>query len=131
MAVASSEEPGLHRELTDRIIACAIEVHRHLGPGLTENVYEAALAIEFDLHGLPYVRQVVIPAQYKGYDIGRYRIDFVVGNAVVVEVKSAEHLAPVFAAQVLTYLRITGCRVGLLVNFNADLLSRGVKRLVL
>jgi len=127
----SAREPGPLQDLTDQIIACAIEVHRHLGPGLTESAYEAALAIEFDMRRLHYTRQAVFPALYKGYEVGRYRIDFIVGDAAVVEVKSAEHLAPVFGMQVLTYLRVTGCRAGLLLNFNSELLSRGVKRFVL
>ena len=127
----TSPDPGLHWDLTDRVIASAIEVHRHLGPGLSEGAYEAAMAIELGLRGLGYAQQVLVPALYKGYEVGRYRLDFVVQDAVVLEVKSAEHLAPVFAAQILTYLRVTGCRVGLLVNFNSDLLNRGIKRFVL
>jgi GxxExxY protein len=118
-------------EITEKIIGCAIEVHRHLGPGLLEHAYEEALCIEFQLQGLDYQRQVAAPLTYKGRAIGEYRIDLLVEDAVVVEIKSVERYDPVFEAQVLTYLRMTGKRVGLLMNFNSRLLKNGIKRFVL
>ena len=106
-------------------------MHRHLGPGLLEHAYEEALCIEFELKGLNYQRQSARPLVYKGKPIGDYRIDLLVEEAVVVEVKSVERLDPVFEAQVLTYLRLTGKRLGLLINFNSRLLKSGIKRLIL
>ena len=119
------------KRLTERIIGCAIEIHRDLGPGLLEATYEAAFCIEFDLTGLSYRRQLTIPAIYKGHAIGDYRPDLIVEDRIVVEVKSVERYDPVFEAQVLTYLRITGKKVGLLINFNQRLLVDGLKRFVL
>ena len=117
--------------LTARIIGCAIEVHRELGPGLLENVYEAALCLELTAVGLRTLRQVELPVVYKGQLIGQYRLDLLVEDQVVVEVKSVERLDPVFDAQLLTYLRVTGKHVGLLINFNSHLLKAGIKRIVL
>ena len=117
--------------LTERIIGCAIEVHRHLGPGLLESVYEEALCVEFGLQSIHYVRQVTVPENYQGREIGEYRIDLLVEDCVVVEIKSVERHDPVFEAQVLTYLRVTGKKVGLLINFNSKLLKDGIKRLIL
>ena len=125
-------EPAQERDpLTERIISCAIEVHRELGPGLLEATYEAALAAEFEIQGLRFLRQPAFPVVYKGKEIGEYRIDFLVEDTVVVELKSVERYDPVFEAQVLTYLRVTGKKVGLLINFNSRLLTAGVKRFVL
>jgi GxxExxY protein len=118
-------------QLTERIIGCAIEVHRQLGPGLLEATYEAALCIELDTAGIKHERQVCCPVLYKGRAIGDYRLDLLVEDAVVVEVKSVERFDPIFAAQVLTYLRITGKKLGLLINFNSRLLTDGLKRFVL
>lgn len=117
--------------LTERIIGCAIEVHRQLGPGLLEGTYEAALCIELESALLNYKRQVVFPVIYKGKEIGEYRLDLLVEDTVVVEIKSVERTDPVFDAQVLTYLRVTGKKVGLLINFNSRLLKAGIKRFVL
>ena len=102
-----------------------------MGPGLLESAYEAALCVELGLQGIKYERQVPIPLTYKGEQIGDYRIDLVVEDAVVVEIKSVERHDPLFEAQVLTYLRITGNKVGLLMNFNSRLLTNGIKRLIL
>ena len=118
-------------EITEEVIGCAIEVHRELGPGLLEASYESALCIELDDAGLGYQRQTVIPAVYKGRAIGEYRVDLVVEDAVVVEIKSVERSDPVFEAQVLTYLRVTGKKIGLLINFNSRLLRDGVRRYAL
>ena len=117
--------------ITERIIKCAIEVHKQLGPGLLENIYEEAMAVEFELDGLHYVRQVKLPVIYKGRGLGEYRLDLLVENMVVVEVKSVERYDPVFEAQVLTYLKLTQKRVGLLINFNSRLVKDGIKRLIL
>ena len=117
--------------LTHRIIGCAIEIHRILGPGLLEPAYEAAMGIEFDDAGIKYVRQTRWPALYKGRLLGEYRIDLIVENLVIVEVKAVERDNPLFEAQLLTYLRLTGKQVGLLINFNSRLLKDGVKRMAL
>ena len=117
--------------LTERIIGCAIEVHRVLGPGLLEASYEAALAIEFTAAKLVFQRQLVIPVFYKGQPIGEHRLDFLVEDTFVVELKSVERFDPIFEAQILTYLRLSGKHCGLLINFNSRLLKDGVKRFVL
>lgn len=118
-------------QLTERIIGCAIEVHKALGPGLLEAMYEEALCIELMDAGLKYKRQVAIPALYKGREVGEYRIDLLIEDTVIVELKSVERFDPVFEAQILTYLRVTGMRIGLLINFNSRLLTAGVKRFAL
>jgi GxxExxY protein len=130
---AGVEKPGLRHEidLTERILGCAIEVHRELGAGLLEATYESALCIELEEVGLRYERQLAVPILYKGRSVGDYRIDLIVEGAVVVEIKSVERFDPVFEAQVLTYLRAAGKKVGLLVNFNARLLKQGIRRFVL
>ena len=125
------EFPDNKDPLTERIIGCAIEVHRVLGPGLLESSYESALAIEFEIALLKFQRQLVIPVFYKKRPIGEHRLDFLVEDAVVVELKSVERFGPVFEAQLLTYLKITGLKRGLLLNFNSRLLKDGIKRLVL
>lgn len=117
--------------LTERIPGCAIEVHRILGPGLLESAYVEALSVELAEVGLRFARQVPMPLSYKGRYVGEYRLDLLVEEAVVVEVKAVERCDPVHEAQVLTYLRLTGKRVGLLINFNRRLLRDGVKRRVL
>jgi GxxExxY protein len=117
--------------ITGRIISCAIEVHRVLGPGLLESIYERAMCIEMDDTHLTYQRQVTIPARYKGRTLGHYRIDLIVNNLVLIDIKSVERPNAVFEAQVLTYLRVTRKRVGLLVNFNPALLKDGITRLAL
>ncbi len=124
-------EPDALKAMTERIIGCAIEVPRQLGPGLLEGTYEAALCIELSNAGLDHVRQPIFPVIYKGQPIGEYRLDLIVQNEVVVEIKSVERFDPIFEAQVLTYLRVTGKKVGLLMNFNSRLLRDGIKRYVL
>ena len=119
------------QELTETIIGCAIEVHRALGPGLLESAYVGALAIELAHRGISFDRQRRVPMEYRGVSIGEYRIDLVVENRVVVEIKSVLRLEPVFEAQVLTYLKISRLRVGLLLNFNKAVLKDGIKRFVL
>jgi GxxExxY protein len=117
--------------ITERIIKCAIEVHRQLGPGLLESVYREAMIIECELDGLHVVKEVKIPVQYKGKTIGEYRLDLLIENLVIVEIKSVERFDPVFEAQILTYLKITGKKVGLLINFNSRLVKDGIRRFIL
>ena len=119
------------KPMTEMIIGCGIEVHRQLGPGLLEHTYEAALCIELQNVGIKFVRQPVFPVFYKGQPIGEYRLDLIVDDSVVVEIKSVERFDPIFESQVLTYLRVTGKKVGLLMNFNSRLLRDGIKRYVL
>src|SRR5688572_27308727 len=117
--------------LSETIIGCAIEVHRHLGPGLLESICESALCIELRAAGLSFQRQVSLPLWYKGELLGEHRPDLIVGEQVVVEVKSIERLAPVHTAQMLTYLRVAQLRVGLILNFNSAVLRSGIKRVLL
>ena len=121
----------LHDPLTERIIGCAITVHRALGPGLVETTYEEALCIEFDLTGLIYTRQAGVPVIYRGRLIGEYRPDLVVGGQVVVEIKSVERLIGLHQAQLLAYMRILQLPVGLILNFNGETLRSGVRRLAI
>jgi GxxExxY protein len=119
------------QNLTETIIGCAIEVHRNLGPGLLESLYEKALCHEFDAKRIQYVNQCVVPILYKGRSLGDHRLDFLVENAVVVELKAVERLEPVFKAQLLSYLKLTGKNLGLLINFNVPVLKDGVTRMVI
>jgi len=123
--------PALETDLTERIVGSAIEVHRHLGPGLLESVYESALCIELRAVGLPHTRQTRVPVFYKGERIAEHRPDLIVSNKVIVEIKSVERFDPVFIAQMLTYLRITGLQVGLILNFNRPVMKDGVRRVSL
>ncbi len=117
--------------LTEKVIGCAIEVHRNLGPGLLEGTYESALCIELRDSGLAFERQLAVPVEYKGHTIGEYRLDLVVEDAIIVELKSVERFDPLFEAQVLTYLKVSGKKIGLLMNFNSRFLKDGVKRFIL
>jgi GxxExxY protein len=118
-------------ELTERIIGAAIEVHRHLGPGLLESAYEECLCHELDLSGLAFKRQVGLPVSYKGLHLDcAYRLDLFVEDSVIVEIKAIEELAPIHHAQLLTYLKAAEKRVGLLINFNVAMLKDGLKRVV-
>jgi GxxExxY protein len=116
----------LCEELTEKIIGAAIEVHRALGPGLLESAYEECLCHEFNLRELAFKRQVPLPVEYKGVklDCG-YRVDILVQDEVILELKCVEHLLPVHDAQLLTYLKLTRKRVGLIINFNVATLVRG------
>jgi GxxExxY protein len=129
----------LHRPMKDRlnqitetIIGAAIEVHRELGPGLLESAYEACLCLELIKRGLTIERQKAMPLVYQGVHVGTgYRVDLLVEGAVVVEVKAVERIEPVHLAQILTYLQFTGCKVGLLLNFNVKWLTeKGIRRVV-
>ena len=118
--------------LTGEIIGAAIEVHRHLGPGLLESAYQQCLARELALREIPYSREWPLPLEYKGLRVKcGYRVDFLVAELVVVEIKSVEAIAPVHQAQLLTYMRIGGWNVGLLINFNVLVLRTGIRRKVL
>jgi GxxExxY protein len=121
------EENGL----SHAIIGAAIEVHRTLGPGLLESVYEGALCVELEALGIPYSRQADIPIVYKDKRLdGHLRLDLLVGDLVVVEVKSVEQIAKVHEAQLLSYLRLANKRLGLLINFNATVLRTSIRRVV-
>lgn len=112
------------------IIGAAIEVHRRVGPGFLESVYQRCLAIELEARGIPFRREVPIPLAYRGRTFAdAYRIDFIVGGKVLVEIKSVQHLERVHQAQLLTYLRLTGIRTGLLFNFNTAVLRHGILRM--
>jgi GxxExxY protein len=125
------EELASINVITDKIIGCAIEVHKQLGPGLLEQTYETAMCVEMTEAGVAFTRQTAVPVLYKGLQIGEHRADLIVEKAVVVELKSVERYDPVFMAQVLTYLRCTGLRVGLLINFNGRVLRTGIRRFIL
>ncbi len=121
-----------HADLSSAIIGAAIRVHRELGPGLLESAYEACLAHEFACQGLPFKRQVALPVRYRGIEVDAgYRLDMVVADAVVLELKAVESLLPIHEAQLLTYLRLSGYSVGLLMNFNVPRLRDGIVRRVL
>ena len=118
--------------LTNEIIGSAIEVHQALGPGLLESAYEECLCHELNLRGIPFRRQVDLPVEYKGIKLScGYRMDIVVNDVVIVEIKAVQQLLPVHEAQLLTYLRLSARRVGLLLNFNVSKLRTGIVRKVL
>jgi len=118
-------------EVSQAVIGAAIEVHRALGPGLLESAYEAALAHQLRLDGLRVIRQVQLAVTYKGIELpDAYRIDLLVEDLIVVEVKTVEKLEAIHTAQLLTYLRFSDKRLGLLVNFNARILHRGIQRVI-
>ena len=104
--------------LTGKIIECAIEVHKNLGPGLLESLYEKALCYEMQMKGLNFYSQVVIPILYKGNKLGEHRLDILVEDLILVELKAVDRMEPVFQAQILSYLRLTGKPLGLLINFS-------------
>ena len=116
--------------ITEAIIGAASEVHRRKGPGLDEALYSAALAIEFRMREIAFVREIDVDVEYKGEPIGKKRLDFIVSGKVVVELKAVEQLAPVHKAQLNAYLKITGLKIGLLINFNVPILKDGIKRVI-
>ncbi len=122
----------IEKELTRQIIAAAIDVHRALGPGLLESVYQTCLAHEFYLRQIKFEQEKALPIEYKSIRIDSvYRLDFIIENKVVVELKALDIILPVHEAQLLTYLKLTGCKVGLLINFNVPILTQGIIRRVL
>ena len=119
-------------QLSNRIIGCALEVHRALRPGLLESTYEQCLALELSLAGISFKLQYPLPVKYKGVklDCG-YRIDLLINEELVVEVKSVDRISAIHQAQLLTYMKLAGLKVGLLINFNVEMLKTGIKRFVL
>ena len=119
-------------ELSNKVLGCALEVHRELGPGLLESAYEQCLAYELNRAKVPFKLQVGLPVEYKQIklDCG-YRMDLLVDDRLIVELKSVDQLLKVHEAQILTYMKLAKVRVGLLMNFNVELLRKGIKRFVL
>lgn len=118
-------------ELTERVIGAAIEVHRNVGPGLLESAYQRCMEAELQLRGIPFRGGIALPIRYKTLEFeNAYRLDLLIADQVVVELKSIEALLPVHSAQLLTYLRLTSHKVGLLINFNVPVLWRGISRVV-
>ena len=119
-------------DLAKSVVDAALTVHKALGPGLLESAYQACLEIELEKRGVVFLAQAVLPISYEGVTIeGAYRIDLLVGAQLVVELKAIDHLLPVHSAQLLTYLRLSGKRLGLLINFNTPLIKDGIKRIAL
>ena len=119
-------------ELSNRVIACAIEVHRELGPGLLESTYEHCLAAELTESRIQFATQVPLPVTYKNQKIDcGYRVDVLIEDSLILELKSVEKLLPIHEAQLLTYLKLSNIKIGLLLNFNTTLLKNGIKRMVL
>ncbi len=122
----------IEEKLTEQIIGAAIEVHKHWGPGLYEEIYEKSLCHELRLRNILFENQVKLPLIYKGEKIGDdLRLDLIVQDKVIVEVKAIKQLETIHEAQLLTYMKLTKCRVGLLINFNVPVLKQGIKRFVL
>ena len=118
-------------EITSSIIKAAIEVHKHLGPGLLESAYQSCLAHELHLMGLSFEKEKGLPIEYKGIKLYcGYRLDLIVEKTVIVEIKAVDKLLPIHEAQVMTYLKLTGLRLGLLLNFNTPVIKDGIKRIV-
>ncbi len=118
--------------LSNRVIGCALEVHRHLGPGLLESTYEQCLAHELKMADIPFKLQCPLPVQYKGIklDCG-YRIDLLVDDRIIIELKSVDRVLPIHQAQLLTYMKLSAIPIGLLLNFNVKYMKSGIKRMVL
>ncbi len=116
--------------LAHSVIGAALEVHRTLGPGFLESVYERALSIELERRYIPFKNQVPVPVTCKGYVIGESRLDLVVDDLLIVELKSIESLAPIHTAQIISYLRASKRKLGLIINFNVPLLKQGIRRII-
>ena len=122
----------IEEELTEQIIGAAIEVHKHWGPGLYEEIYEKSMCVELRLMKMTFENQMSLPLIYKGERVGDdLRLDLIVQHKVVVELKAVAQLEAIHEAQLLTYMKLTKCRVGLLINFNVPVLTQGIKRMVL
>ena len=122
----------IHEELTEQVIGAAIEVHREVGPGLLESAYEECLCHELHLHKILFQRQLALPVKYKGLSLDcGYRIDLLVDDLVILELKGVEQVLPIHEVQLLTYLRMTGKRVGLILNFHVATMARGIVRKVI
>ena len=125
-------EPSKELEFfAHEVIGAAIEVHRLLGPGFLESVYEEPLSIEMNMRKIPFTRQVVVGVNYKDNIVGKGKLDFLIGGQLIVELKAIEMLAPIHSAQLLSYLKTTGFHLGLLINFNTTVLRNGLKRIIL
>jgi GxxExxY protein len=131
MLKVKSGLPVETEDLATRVIGCCIDVHRALGPGLLEKIYARAVCIELDHAGIQYQREREIPVTYRGELLCQQRLDIVVADQIILEIKSVEHLNPVHRAQLTTYLRVSKIRLGLLLNFNVAILQDGIKRVAL
>ena len=118
-------------KITEKIIGCAIEAHRNLGPGLLESIYEKALCYEFTVNNIIYQNQIIVPIIYKKTTLGTHIIDILVENEIIVEIKAVEKMNPLYEAQLLSYLRLCDKKLGLLINFNVPYLREGIKRMIL
>lgn len=118
-------------KISERVIGSAIEVHKHLGPGLYEVLYKRAMSIELNLNNIEHKCEKLFDCIYKGENIGQYRVDILVEDSIVIELKSEEKDRPVFTSQILNNMRLAGVRLGLLINFNTKLLKDGIKRFVI
>jgi GxxExxY protein len=132
METIVEDGPGVEVDrLAHEVIGAAIEVHRALGPGFLEKLYEEALCVELELRGIPFQRQILIHLRYKGRDIGQDRLDLLVGDLLVVELKAIESLSPIHTAVAISYLKAVDKRLALLINFNVKVLKEGIKRVAL
>jgi GxxExxY protein len=119
-------------QLSKKIIGCAIEVHKHLGPGLLESAYEECLCHELKLQRIAFERQKELPVKYKGLSLDcAYRLDVVVEKCILLELKAVQEIDPIYEAQLLTYLKLSGLKLGLLINFNVTVLKDGIRRMVM
>ena len=126
------KEPDVEIDaLAHAVIGASIEVHRQLGPGFLEQVYEEALCVELRLRDVPFQRQKLVKAEYKGVYVEERRLDLLVGKRLVVELKAVKSFAPIHRARVISYLKLTGHQLGLLINFNVPVLKEGVQRVIL
>ena len=131
LAIKESVLPSETEVIITQVIGCAIRVHKELGPGFLESIYSNALAIELKVMNIPFEREKSITMSYRGVPIAGQRLDFVVAERVILEIKATTNVEPIFQAKVISYLRATKLRVGLLMNFNVLLLKDGIKRIVL
>ncbi len=121
----------IENQLSGDVIAAAIEVHKSLGPGLLESTYEVCLCRELEIRGISFERQKPLPVTYKGFELDcGYRLDVVVASTLILELKAVDRIESIHEAQMLTYLRLTGLKLGLLINFNMPILRSGIRRLV-
>ena len=122
----------IENKISTKILDCAFAVHRNLGPGLLESAYQVALEAELEERSIPYKAQYPIPMEYKNRSLETaYRLDLFVMDKVIIECKATDHLSDIHMAQVLTYLKLTGCRLGILLNFNVKWMKRGIRRVIL
>ncbi len=125
------ETGSIQDVLARQFIGAAIEVHRRLGPGFLESVYEEAVVLECRLRGIPVRQQVDVSISYKGMSVGTGRMDLLVGDVLIIELKTVENVLPIHQAQLLSYLKATSLKLGLLINFNVRMLRNGIKRVIL